>query len=135
MADTLQLQIATPERQLVDEQVERVEVPGKDGYLGILPEHAPLLSALGAGVLSYASQGQEHFLAIDGGFLEVLENHVRVLAEHAQFGREINLEQARQELDEARAEVDRPDPDVDPELPLARMRAAQARVDTAERAR
>jgi len=135
MADTLQLQIATPERQLVDEQVERVEVPGKDGYLGILPEHAPLLSALGAGVLSYASKGQEQFLAIDGGFLEVLENHVRVLAEHAQFGREINLEQARKELDEARAEVDQPKPDVDPELALARMRAAQARVDTAERAR
>jgi F-type H+-transporting ATPase subunit epsilon len=135
MADTLQLQIATPERQLVDQAVERVEVAGKDGYLGILPEHAPLLSALGAGVLSYTAQGQEYLLAIDGGFLEVLENHVRVLAEHAEFGREINLEQARKVLDEARAEVDRPQADVDPEGPLARMRAAQARVDTAERAR
>lgn len=135
MADTLQLQIATPERQLVDEAVDRVEVPAKDGYLGILPEHAPLLSMLGAGVLTYTAHGQEHVLAVDGGFLEVLENHVRVLAEHAEPGREINLDQARKQLDEARAEVEHPKPDVDPEQPLARMRAAQARVDAAERTR
>ncbi len=135
MADTLQLQIATPERQLVDEPVDRVEVPGKDGYLGILPEHAPLLSLLGSGVLTYTANGQENILAVDGGFLEVLENHVRVLAEHAERGREIDLDQARKQLDEARAEVEQPKPEIDPEEPLARMRAAQARVDAAERAR
>ena len=55
MADTLHLQVATPERQLVDEQVARAEIPGKDGYLGILPDHAALLSELGAGVLTYSS--------------------------------------------------------------------------------
>ena len=59
MADTLHLQVATPERQLVDEQVARAEIPGKDGYLGILPDHAPLLSELGAGVLTYSSDSQE----------------------------------------------------------------------------
>jgi len=135
MADTLHLQVATPERQLVDEAVARVEIPGKDGYLGILPEHAPLLSELGAGVLSYASDSQEKFVAIDGGFLEVLENEVRVLAEHAEFGRDINFEQSRQQVAEAQAAVDRPAADANSELALRKLAAAQARLDAAERAR
>jgi F-type H+-transporting ATPase subunit epsilon len=80
MADLLELEIATPERQLVREQVADVQIPGNDGYLGILPGHAALLGQLGAGALSYAiGGGQRRYLAIDGGFLEVLEDHVRVL--------------------------------------------------------
>jgi F-type H+-transporting ATPase subunit epsilon len=135
MAETLHLQVATPERQLVDEQVVRVEIPGKNGYLGILPEHAALLSELGAGVLTYASsETQERMLAIDGGFVEVLGNEVRVLAERAEFAKDIKIEQARQEMEEARAAVDNPAPDADPQVALNRLAAAQARVDAAERA-
>jgi F-type H+-transporting ATPase subunit epsilon len=135
MADTLHLQIATPERQLVDENVVRVEIPGKDGYLGILPQHAPLLSELGAGVLSYSSDSQDKLLAINGGFLEVLDDEVRVLAEHAEFAREINLEQARHELNEAQAAVEKQTSGPESEKALERLRAAQARVEAAERAR
>jgi F-type H+-transporting ATPase subunit epsilon len=85
MADTtFQLEVATPEQLLVDEHVTEAELPGKDGYLGVLPGHAPLLSALGAGTLTYQSSGGQHVLKIDGGFVEIFDNHVRVLADHAE---------------------------------------------------
>jgi F-type H+-transporting ATPase subunit epsilon len=85
MADTFQLEVATPERLFVDEQATQAELPGKDGYMGILPGHAPLLSALGAGNLTFTAGGSEKVLKIDGGFVEVFDNHVRVLADHAEF--------------------------------------------------
>ncbi len=137
MADTLHLQVATPERQLVDEQVQQVEIPGKDGYLGILPEHAPLLSELGAGVLTYSSssESQDKFLAIEGGFVEVLNNEVRVLAERAEFGREIDYDQASQQLSEAQQEIQQPAGAAESDAALRKLAIAQARVDAAERAR
>lgn len=136
MADTLQLQVATPERQLIDEAVTAVEIPGRDGYLGILPDHAPLLGMLGAGVLSFSSStgNGDRVLAVDGGFIEVMDNNVRVLAEHAEFGRDINLEEAQQRLGEAQETVEREPPVDNIDEALAAMRAAQARVDAAERA-
>ena len=85
MADTtFQLEVATPEQLLVDENVTDAELPGKDGYLGLLPGHGPLLSALGAGTLTYQGRGGRHVLKIDGGFVEIFDNHVRVLADHAE---------------------------------------------------
>jgi F-type H+-transporting ATPase subunit epsilon len=135
MADTLHLQVATPERQLVDEQVARAEIPGKDGYLGILPDHAPLLSELGAGVLTYSSDSQERLLAIEGGFVEVLNNEVRVLAERAEFGQEIDFEQARQQLSEAQQAILEPVDAAQSQDALRKLAIAQARVEAAERAR
>jgi len=85
MADnTFQLEVATPERLLVDAQVTEAELPGKDGYMGVLPGHAPLLSALGKGTLTYSEGGAKHVINIDGGFMEVFDNHVRVLADKAE---------------------------------------------------
>ncbi len=84
MADTFQLEVATPDHLFVDEQVTMAELPGKEGYMGILPGHAPLLSALGAGTLTYAVGGSQKVLKIDGGFVEVFDNHVHVLADHAE---------------------------------------------------
>ncbi len=94
MADTFQLEVATPERLFVDEQVTEAELPGKEGYMGVLPGHAPLLSALGAGALSYKSdRGENQVLVLDGGFVEVFENHVRVLADSAEYAADIQLEE------------------------------------------
>jgi F-type H+-transporting ATPase subunit epsilon len=135
MADTFNLQITTPERQFLDAAVTRAEIPGKDGYLGILPSHAPLLSELGAGVLTYAGDGEEHALLVTGGFLEVLNDEVRVLAERAEFIREINLTQARQELAQAQEAASNRNSDVSTDLLQSRLRAAQARVDAAEQPR
>jgi len=83
MPDTFQLRVATPEKLVVDQQVTDAEVPGQDGYLGILAGHAPLLSALGEGQLTYSSGGTKSALKLDGGFVEIFENTVSVLADHA----------------------------------------------------
>jgi F-type H+-transporting ATPase subunit epsilon len=83
-ANTFQLEVVTPERPVVDTQVTDAELPGKDGYMGILPGHAPLLSILGKGTLTYSESGSKHVLDIDGGFVEVFDNHVRVLADKAE---------------------------------------------------
>ena len=77
----LELEVATPEKQLVSKAVDSVQVPGADGYLGILPGHAALLSELGSGELSYVSGGKTETLKISGGYVEVRDNYVRVLAD------------------------------------------------------
>jgi F-type H+-transporting ATPase subunit epsilon len=98
----LQLQLVSPERMLVDEQVDEVEVPGLDGYMGILPGHAPLLSELmPGGVLSYRAGGAQKVLAVYGGFVEVQSNRVRILADFAERKEEINIEAAREQLRKA----------------------------------
>ena len=81
MTDMLQLEIATPEKQVVSKAVEYAHIPGKDGYMGILPGHAALLSELGAGELSVTAAGHTETYQITGGYVEVRDNHVRVLAD------------------------------------------------------
>jgi len=84
MADTFLLEVATPERLMVRENVSEAQIPAADGYLGILPGHAALLSELGSGVLSYSTEGRRRSLRIDGGWLEVSNDHARVLATAAE---------------------------------------------------
>jgi F-type H+-transporting ATPase subunit epsilon len=81
MADTFQIEIATPEKMVLNQAAEYAEIPGKDGYMGILPGHAALLSELGEGDLSYTLSGKTEKLKITGGYVEVRDNHVRVLAD------------------------------------------------------
>jgi F-type H+-transporting ATPase subunit epsilon len=80
MAD-LSLEVATPDKLLVNEKVSQVEVPGKDGYMGILPGHAALISELKEGTLKYTASGKSSQLTITGGFVEVRDDKVRVLAD------------------------------------------------------
>jgi F-type H+-transporting ATPase subunit epsilon len=130
MAEQLELEIVTPERQLVRQPVSDVQVPGKDGYLGILPGHAALLGQLGAGALCYTAAGQSHYLAIDGGFVEVLEDHVRVLADSAAKAEDIDLGRAKSDLDKATEQLATAE---DPDAALAAVSRARARVNAAER--
>jgi len=132
MAELLELEIATPERQLVHEQVSDVQLPGKDGYLGILPGHAALLGQLGAGALSYTAGGQQRYLAVDGGFVEVLDDHVRVLADSAEKAEDINLDRAKADLQRAQEQLANTAADVDPAIALAAVNRAQARIHAAE---
>src|SRR5664279_3585399 len=106
MADTFKLEIATPTRLVLDENVTSAEIPGSKGYLGILPGHAPLLGLLDAGVLTYTHEGKQNYLEVDSGFIEVLDNNVRVLAERADFAKTISLEAARKELADAQTAMD-----------------------------
>lgn len=83
MADTFEIEIATPERLVSSRQAEFAQIPGKDGYLGVLPGHAALLSELGQGTLSITLGGQTEQIQIDGGYVEIRDNHVRVLTDRA----------------------------------------------------
>lgn len=133
MADIFQLQVATPERLLVDEQVTSAEIPGENGYLGILAGHAPLMSALGAGVLSYEGGGGPHVLAIAGGFVEVSDNQVRVLADEAEAAQDIQVDKARRDLEEASRKLHDAKETADSEAALRAVQHAQARIDAVER--
>lgn len=84
MADTFQIDIATAEKLILETRAESAQIPGKDGYMGILPGHAALLSELGAGTLSVTSGGQTRSFAVTGGYVEVRDNHVRVLADRVE---------------------------------------------------
>ncbi len=95
----LLLQLVSPERVLVEEQVDEVQIPALNGYMGVLPGHAPLLSELmPGGVLTYRAGGGQKVLAVYGGFVEVQSDRVRILADFAERKEEINAEQAREEL-------------------------------------
>ena len=132
MPELLQLEIVTPERQLVHQDVSDVQLPGKDGALGILPGHAALLGQLGAGALCYTVSGQTHYLAVDGGFLEILEDHVRVLADSAEKAEDIDLARAKADLQRAQERLAAAS---DPDAALAAVNHAQARVNAAEQKR
>ena len=103
MADRLLLELVTPERRVLSEEVVEVRIPGLLGELGVLPGHTPLLTALGTGPLAYTQGGREHRLALQGGFAEVLPDRVTVLARVAELPAEIDLEAARKQLAKAEA--------------------------------
>jgi F-type H+-transporting ATPase subunit epsilon len=95
MADKIQLEIVTPEQRLLDEPVDMVTVPGLNGELGILPGHTPLISQLKTGVLTYVQDGKNSQLHVSGGFVEVREDRVSVLAVIAERPEEIDVASAR----------------------------------------
>jgi len=81
MAETFEIEIATPEKLVLRQAAEFAQIPGKDGYLGVLPGHAALLSELGAGALSITAGGRTQDYTVTGGYVEIRDNHVRVLAD------------------------------------------------------
>jgi F-type H+-transporting ATPase subunit epsilon len=134
MAATLRLEVATPERLLLREQVTQAEVPGLDGALGILPEHAALLSELGCGPLSYVLEnGQKKVMAVSGGYVEVGADFVRVLANRAEAATDIDTKRAEEALKRANERLLNPKADLDVVRALNAARRAQARLDAAAR--
>ena len=104
MAETIQLEIVTPERLVVNDTADYIEIPGKTGYLGVLPGHAPLITELAVGEISYSNAGKTKRLAVAWGFAEVLQNKVTILAETAEKAEEIDIaraQAARQRAEEA----------------------------------
>ena len=134
MADTLKLQIVTPDKRLVDEDVEQVELPGRNGYLGILPQHAPLLTELGPGELSYTQGGNTSYLAVSWGFAEVLPDKVTVLADAAERPEEIDVARAQRAKAHAEEELRKQDLELDYEETLKALRRAEVRLEVAARA-
>jgi F-type H+-transporting ATPase subunit epsilon len=99
----LHLLVVSPERKLLEEACDSVTLPAADGYVTILPRHAPLIATLGVGVLTYRKASRETSLAIVGGFFEVSDDRVTVLADEALHAAEIDAPTARRELEEGRA--------------------------------
>ena len=97
----LKLEIVTPEKKVLDESVDSVTVPTASGEAGILPNHAPLISALKPGILSYSNKGATERLAVSGGFVEVSSNKVSVLTDTAETAAEIDVDAARVEREAA----------------------------------
>ena len=135
MADTFDIEIATPERLLAREKVIRAQIPAKDGYIGVLPDHAALLSELGIGALTYTTPSDQRFsLAISGGFVEILDNVVRVLSDVAEKGQEIDITRAEKALKRAQDAMVNPALGMDIASALTASLRAQARIDAARKA-
>jgi len=115
MPDAIALVIVTPEKQLLRGKVADVQMPGENGYLGILPGHAPLMTELGIGELSYHDMGgkESAHVAIVRGFAEVLPDRVTVLAETAERAEEIDLQRAKDALARAEERLATNDPNID----------------------
>ncbi|HEX8637512.1 MAG TPA: F0F1 ATP synthase subunit epsilon [Pyrinomonadaceae bacterium] len=97
----LNLEIVTPERKVYDETVDAVTIPTTNGEIGVLPNHAPLISTLKPGILTISSRGASERIAIAGGFVEVSSNKVSILADTAERADEVNVESARAERESA----------------------------------
>jgi F-type H+-transporting ATPase subunit epsilon len=131
MADTFQLEIVTPEKKVVDTPAEEVQIPGKDGYLGVLPGHAPLITELGVGTISFREGATEQLLAVAWGFAEVLPGKVTILAESAERPSEIDVARARQAKERAEQRLAGGDSAVDVERALDSLQRAESRLEVA----
>lgn len=131
MADTFQLEIVTPEKKVVDTPAEEAQIPGKNGYLGILPGHAPLITELAVGEISFREQGTEQRLAVAWGFAEVLPDKVTILAETAERPAEIDVERARKAKERAEQRLTSGDTEVDVDRALDALHRAEARLEVA----
>ncbi len=131
MATTFELEIATPERLLVKEQVTEAEIPAANGYIGVMPGHAPLLSELGIGELSFVVNGRKSKLVVSGGVVEVLPEMVRVLTMMAEHSGEIDTARAREAMKRAAERLASPKESLDVARALNAMKRAQARLDAA----
>lgn len=129
----IKLEIVTPDRLLLSEEVDEVTIPGSEGYLGILPGHLPLLTLLGIGVLSYRKGNQKWSFSCSGGFAEVLPDRVIITASMVERPEEIDLARAKAAKERAERQLaGKENVDVDP-LMAALMRAA-VRIQVAESA-
>jgi F-type H+-transporting ATPase subunit epsilon len=128
VAETFQLEIVTPSRLLVKDSAEEAQIPGLSGYLGILPGHAPLLTELGVGVISYKASGTMHTLSLAWGFAEVLPDKVTILAEAAERPREIDVERAQKAKERAELLLKSNDPKL--EVDYVRAEDALLRAET-----
>ena len=133
LPDKIQLEIVTPERLFFSGEVDEVNVPGAEGYLGILPGHAPLLSELRIGVISYRQGAQESHLFCSWGFAEVLPDRVSVLAEVAESPDQIEVERAREQRDEAEQQQRSLDEDVDYGQAMDSLQQAEVQLELAEK--
>ncbi len=133
MSDTFQLEIVTPEKMVVRDVAEEMQIPGANGYLGVLPGHAPLITELAVGEISYRKAGQTHYLAVAWGFAEVLPEKVTILAETAERPQEINVERAQVARQRAEEELKTGQTEADFTHAEDSLKRAETRLDVAKK--
>jgi F-type H+-transporting ATPase subunit epsilon len=131
----IQLQIVSADRSLLNEQVDEVEIPGADGYFGVLPGHTPLLALLGAGELWYRQGQDKHYLLIGFGFAEVQPDRVTILAEVAEKAEEIDLTRAQAARKRAEDRLTKPVVDMDAERARIALLKSLIRLQVATKAK
>ena len=131
--DTFQLEIVTPEKKVVDTAATEIQIPGKNGYLGILPGHAPLITELAVGEVAFrvGNNNEEQRLAVAWGFAEVLPDKVTILAETAERPSEIDVDRARKSKERAEQRLSSGDTNVDIERSLNALHKAETRLEVA----
>jgi F-type H+-transporting ATPase subunit epsilon len=132
MADAIELEIVTPDKLLVREQVESVEIPGKAGYIGVLPGHAPLITELTIGEISYKQKGATEHLSVAWGFAEVLPEKVTILAQTAERAQDIDVQRAKEAKARAETALQKAPPDLDFEATLDALKRAEVRLKVAQ---
>ena|SRR5438876_4058221 len=132
MPDTFQLEIVTPEKMVVRDSAEEVQIPGRNGYIGVLPGHAPLITELGAGEITYKREGQILHFAMAWGFAEILPDRVTVLAETVERAEEIDTSRAQQSLAQAEESLKSAQTEEECARALGSVSRAQARLEVAE---
>lgn len=128
----LTVEVVMPSRKVLSREVESLIVPASEGYLGILPRHAPLVTILGIGTARFSAGGREEKMAISGGFMEIYQNTVSIMADTAELSNEIDVERAKRAEQRARERLKKREPDIDfvraenaLKRSLARQEAAQ----------
>jgi len=132
---SLALEIVTPDRAIASQQVDEIQLPGSEGYFGVLPGHTPLLASLQVGEMWYRIGQQKHYLAIAFGFAEVLPDRVTVLAHIAERAEDIDVARAESAKQRAEQRVARPQADMDFERARVALLKALTRLQVASRAR
>jgi len=133
MADTFQLEVVTPDKMVVKDEAEEAQIPGKNGYLGILPGHAPLITELAVGEITYRKGSTTHSLAVAWGFAEVLPDKVTILAETCERCEEIDKERAQKAKQRAEERLKSGKPDVDYMRAENALQRAEVRLQVAEK--
>jgi F-type H+-transporting ATPase subunit epsilon len=128
---TFLLEVATPEKLVVRNDASEAQIPGTEGMLGIMPGHAPLISEIDAGELTYTMDGKRHTLAIAKGWVEISSNKVRVLVDSCEAPDEIDLKRAEEALKRANERLLSPKQDLDLARALNAAKRAQARLAVA----
>ena len=127
------LEVVTPAGLLLREDVDEVIAPGSDGYFGVLPGHAPLFSELKVGEVSYRKGDRWTFVAVAWGFVEVLPNQVRILAETAERAQEIDLDRAMRAKQRAEERISRGGDELDYRRALVALERAVIRIQVAQK--
>jgi F-type H+-transporting ATPase subunit epsilon len=132
MTDTFQLEIVTPEKLVVRDSAEEVQIPGRSGYIGVLPGHAPLITELGAGEITYRASGHLHRFSMAWGFAEILPDRVTVLAETVERADEIDIPRAKQSLAKAEDLLKTAQSESEFAVATDKIKRAEARLEVAQ---